>query len=90
MGLDLWFRADVARILQATHETMVETAAMVGAGQTESPQAAGYQAGFEAALRAVATAFGLTAVGASDSMPDFVGRIPPVAAIGSPSTYIDG
>ena len=32
MGLDLWFRADVARILQATHEAMCSTAAVMGAG----------------------------------------------------------
>lgn len=63
MGLDLWFRADVARILQATHEAMTMTAAAVG-DQTDDDigareRAAGYRQGFGAALRAVATAFGL-------------------------------
>ena len=80
MGLDLWFRADVARILQATHEAMCSTAAVMGdclvddAGGQE--RAAGYRQGFGAALRAVATAFGLTD-GAPGGTPD---RWRPVAA----------
>ena len=80
MGLDLWFRADVARILQATHEAMCSTAAVlddradVDAGGRE--RADGYRQGFGAALRAVATAFGLTN-GAPGGMPD---RWRPVAA----------
>ena len=64
MGLDLWFRADVARILQATHEAMTSTAAVMGQGVADDAggreRAAGYRQGFGAALRAVATAFGLT------------------------------
>ena len=64
MGLDLWFRADVARILQATHEAMCLTAAALGEGPAADAgsreRAAGYRQGFGAALRAVATAFGLT------------------------------
>jgi len=71
MGLDLWFRADVARILQATHEAMCSTAAVVGDGLAGDAggreRAAGYRQGFGAALRAVATAFGLTEQG---SVPD--------------------
>lgn len=63
MGLDLWFRADVARILQATHEAMSSTAAMVGEGLGDDAggreRAAAYRQGFGAALRAVAAAFGL-------------------------------
>lgn len=63
MALDLWFRADVARILQATHEAMCSTVAAVGDQATEDigarERAAGYRQGFGAALRAVATAFGL-------------------------------
>jgi hypothetical protein len=63
MGLDLWFRADVARILQATHEAMCSTAAVMGDGLEYDAggreRAAGYRQGFGAALRAVATAFGL-------------------------------
>jgi hypothetical protein len=73
MGLDLWFRADVARILQATHEAMSSTAAVMGEPIAEGSRdddlggrerAAGYRQGFGAALRAVATAFGLTEPGA--------------------------
>jgi hypothetical protein len=69
MGLDLWFRADVARILQATHEAMCSTAAVMGDAMAEGnrgddaggrERAAGYRQGFGAALRVVATAFGLT------------------------------
>jgi len=71
MGLDLWFRADVARILQATHEAMCSTAAVMGDGLADDAgsqeRAAGYRQGFGAALRAVATAFGLTEPG---NMPD--------------------
>jgi len=52
MGLDLWFREDVARILGAAYEAMSLTAA---AGEPE----AGYRAGFGAALRAVAMGFGV-------------------------------
>jgi len=73
MGLDLWFRADVARILQATHEAMCSTAAVVGDGLAGDAggreRAAGYRQGFGAALRAVATAFGLTD-GAPGGSPD--------------------
>jgi hypothetical protein len=55
MGLDMWFQADVARILSATHEAMQATAAAgIGGEQFE-----GYREGFCAALRAVAAGFGL-------------------------------
>jgi hypothetical protein len=73
MGLDLWFRADVARILQAAHEAMCSTAAVMGDAVAEGnragdagnwERAAGYRQGFGAALRAVAMAFGLTEPGA--------------------------
>jgi len=60
MGMDLWFRTDVARILQATYEAMCSTAAVVGDDERGSERAAGYRQGFGAALRAVAMAFGLT------------------------------
>ena len=79
MGLDLWFRADVARILQATNEAMCSTAAAMGAGLAAEgvegrERAAGYRQGFGAALRAVAVAFGLTEP-ATGRMPD---RLQPV------------
>lgn len=75
MGLDLWFRADVARILQATDQAMQDTA-------REGSVDPAYRRGFQSALRAVATAFGLTAVGATDPLPEFYGRIPPIATMG--------
>ena len=78
MGLDLWFRADVARILQATNEAMCSTATAMGAGLSDDPEgrerAAGYRQGFGAALRAVAAGFGLTE-SAPGRMPD---RLQPV------------
>jgi len=60
MGMDLWFRADVARILQASYEAMCSTAAVAGDDLAGSERAAGYRQGFGAALRTVALAFGLT------------------------------
>ena len=60
MGMDLWFRADVARILQASYEAMCSTAAAAGDDLAGSERAAGYRQGFGAALRTVAMAFGLT------------------------------
>lgn len=64
MGLDIWFPQDVARILAATHETMVS--AMAGASidataPADPDVAAAYQKGFADALRAVAIAFGVAA-----------------------------
>lgn len=63
MGLDLWFRSDVARILQAAEEAMLTTAAATGMPTENQGDgslfAVGYQRGFSAALHAVATAFGL-------------------------------
>ena len=57
MGLDLWYKEDVARILAATHETMQATSRATPAA---SPELAGtYQQGFADALRVVAVAFGL-------------------------------
>jgi hypothetical protein len=52
MGLDLWFREDVRRILAAAREAMESTAA----GAQVSVE---YRCGFEAGLRTVATGFGL-------------------------------
>ena len=63
MGLDLWFRQDVARILAAAMETM--QAATLGTRneaitEEEERIADAYQRGFEDALRSIAVAFGLT------------------------------
>jgi hypothetical protein len=66
MGLDLWFRQDVARILASTWETMqaTSTATQPGNGSgsvatSDERLAAAYRRGFEDALRAVGIAFGL-------------------------------
>jgi len=57
MGLDLWFREDVARILASTQETMRNS---LGAVSPLDPEAAGaYRQGFDDALQAVAVAFGV-------------------------------
>ncbi len=57
MGLDLWFREDVARILASTHETMA--ASMRAAPPLDPETAEAYQRGFQDALRAVGMAFGV-------------------------------
>lgn len=68
MGLDLWFKPDVARILASIWETMQATSAATqpGAGNSDGSivsgdarVAAAYRRGFEDALRAVGVAFGL-------------------------------
>jgi precorrin isomerase len=66
MGLDLWFRQDVMRILAAAWETMQATAKGTRTGMAptaEDPLAQAYERGFEDALRAVGVAFGLAASG---------------------------
>jgi hypothetical protein len=60
MGLDLWFREDVMRILASTYETMrasLSVAAPEGVGRTDA-----YERGFTDALRTVALAFGLASL----------------------------
>jgi hypothetical protein len=59
MGLDLWFREDVARILASSHETMTGLVRAVSSLDPEVSDA--YQRGFVDALRAVAVAFGVAA-----------------------------
>jgi hypothetical protein len=56
MGLDLWFREDVARILAATHETM---SAALAATTIEDAHTDAYRQGFEDALRSTGIAFGV-------------------------------
>ena len=57
MGLDVWFRDDVARILASTQETLAQAH---GAVPPLDPERAGaYQQGFVDALKSVAVAFGL-------------------------------
>lgn len=57
MGLDLWFREDVARILAATQETMGATLGAITPSDAGTADA--YRQGFEDALRAVGVAFGV-------------------------------
>ena len=57
MGLDLWFREDVARILASTRETMLAT--MSGAQVLDSDHAEAYKQGFADAILAMAVAFGV-------------------------------
>jgi hypothetical protein len=62
MGLDLWFKEDVARILASTHQTLRSSAGAVA--PLDEERAGAYRQGFEDALRAVAVAFGVWAPGA--------------------------
>jgi hypothetical protein len=57
MGLDLWFREDVARILASAGETM--RMSQNATAPLDPEMAALYQQGFGDALRAVAVAFGV-------------------------------
>lgn len=78
MGLDLWFRDDVVRILASTYETMQASTGAVG---PISPDVAEpYRQGFVDALRAVAIAFG---VGAPSRRQ--LERDGPPSGLGSPS-----
>ena len=57
MGLDVWFRQDVVRILDSTQKTLAQAQ---GAIPPLDPERAGaYQEGFADALLAIAVAFGL-------------------------------
>lgn len=68
MGMDLWFREDVARILASTYETMrSSTAALQREGR--SAGASAYEQGFVDALRAMAVAFGLATPGSRGVSP---------------------
>jgi hypothetical protein len=64
MGLDLWFKEDVARILAGITETM--TAAMNATAPLDIEQAEAYQLGFLDAVRAAAVAFGVAAPSMTD------------------------
>ena len=59
MGLDLWFREDVARILASTHEAMAAPTSALPAADAE--RAAAYRQGYADALRAVGIAFWVAA-----------------------------
>jgi len=57
MGLDLWFREDIDRILASTRQTMNNSLGTVAPLDPDVADA--YQRGFEAALLAVGIAFGV-------------------------------
>jgi hypothetical protein len=57
MGLDLWFREDVTRILAATQETM--RTSMEATPPLDPDAATAYQQGFGDAVRSIAIAFGV-------------------------------
>jgi hypothetical protein len=61
MGLDLWFREDIARILGVAYEAMQSSTDAVSPAVSEAGLA--YRQGFEDALRSVAAGFGLVAPG---------------------------
>jgi hypothetical protein len=60
MGLDLWFRDDVARILASSYQAMQVTSQ---AGADNGDRVLAYRQGFVDALDVVATAFGVVAPG---------------------------
>jgi hypothetical protein len=59
MGLDLWFREDVVRILASTQETMRKS--MAASPPLRVAAADSYREGFDDALYSVAVAFGICA-----------------------------
>ncbi len=59
MGLDLWFREDVVRILASTQETM--RSSIAASRPLDVAVADSYRDGFDDALRSVAVAFGICA-----------------------------
>jgi hypothetical protein len=68
MGLDLWFKDDVVRILASVHQAMASTSRAVVARQPERDQA--YQQGFIDALRTVGVAFGVSPLTIANSIDD--------------------
>jgi hypothetical protein len=71
MGLDLWFREDVVRILAATGETMRALSKALSPSGSRDGEA--YRQGFADALSAVATAFGVEVDCSLDRVsPDFL------------------
>ena len=89
MGLDLWFREDVVRILASVQETVVASgeARRLGEGETvpgrEIEVTEAYQRGFADALRVVGIAFGVAtgegreAAWAKESMRLLGGEVTP-------------
>jgi len=87
MGLDMWFREDVARILASTEEAMNRSLGAVS--PLDSEGAGAYRQGFSDALQAVAVAFGVYPLGRFDGSgrrPAAGSRQP--ASLPSPQTEI--
>jgi len=57
MGLGVWFREEIERVLWATKEAMEAT--VRATGDKESDYLRGYRDGYEAAIEALANAFGI-------------------------------
>ncbi len=57
MGLGVWFREEIERVLWATKEAMEAT--VKATGNPDSDYTRGYKDGYEAALQALANAFGV-------------------------------
>jgi hypothetical protein len=83
MGLDLWFREDVVRILASTHETMRNS--MAAPLPLDAAVADSYRHGFDDALRFVAVAFGICVPGSDAAHGQgLVPRVQLVAGFGRP------
>jgi hypothetical protein len=63
MGLDIWFKEDIANALQAAEESVAGAIAMA----EPTADLTAYQAGFRAALKTLAVAFGVSPSFASDA-----------------------
>ena len=71
MGLDVWFRQDVARILASTQGTLAQAQGAVTPLDPERANA--YRQGFADALQSVAVAFGLERPGSVPAPRSFAG-----------------
>lgn len=68
MGLDLWFREDVSRILASAYEAMQASTEAV---DPQYPEVATiYRQGFVDALRTMAVAFGVSAPSSAEMEPE--------------------
>ncbi|MCS7286708.1 MAG: hypothetical protein RMK30_06240 [Anaerolineae bacterium] len=56
MGLGVWFREEIERALLAIEEAMEEVVGVIG---EETEYTRGYRDGYRAAIRALASAFGI-------------------------------
>lgn len=59
MGLDVWFREDIANAIMAAGQACAATAAMIEEIHSDEIQLRAYRRGYQAALTTVALAFGI-------------------------------